>query len=133
MKPNQESLGQPDGLFPIMTFTGQNIKLAQILGQILDRIYHSAQKHQTPPEENTSSLEAPDYLHTVGMIDASMQKFMFSLPNELNWNHIGTILEPSKRVFRRQANVLHARYTLRPDFCFILAKCPSNWVIGIYI
>lgn len=75
---------------------------------------YAAQRHQMLPEESTAALEAPDYLHTVGLIDASMQKFMFSLPDKLNCNHIGTILESSERVFRRQANVLHARYTLRP-------------------
>lgn len=92
MKPNQEPMDQLDGVFPVMAFTAQNIKLAQILGEILGRIYHPIQRHQMPPEENTSSLGAPDYLHTVGLIDSSMQKFMFSLPKELNWNHHGTIL-----------------------------------------
>lgn len=132
IRPNQEMADQPDGLFPIMAFTGQNIKLAQILGQILDRVYHSAQIRQTILEENATSLETPDYLQTVGFIDALMQKFMFSLPSELNWNHIGTIIEPSEQVFRRQANVLHARYTLHPEICCILAKCLCNWVPGIY-
>lgn len=132
IKPNQEMAGQPDGLFSIMAFTGQNIKLAQILGQILDKVYHSAQIRQTILKENITSLETPDYLQTVGLIDALMQKFMFSLPSELNWNHMGTILEPSEQVFRRQANVLHARYTLCPKIYCILANCLCNCVLGIY-
>ncbi|PVI02836.1 hypothetical protein DM02DRAFT_640994 [Periconia macrospinosa] len=115
---------QPPGKISRNLFMVENIKLAKILGQILNGIYCSDPRLPTSP---------PDF-GVVVRLDSLLDDFKASLPEHLDWdrNHNTEMQEQMDLIFRRQTNVLHARFLhlriliYRPSFSSFFASTRSS-------
>lgn len=99
---------QPEGTVSTNQFFHENMRLIEVLLKILLTIYHSTDNpsgHEAP--HNTSEND----LMAIMEIDKDLKKFESSVPSAFAW---GPRSSPNiDRTFRRQSNVLHARWVLR--------------------
>lgn len=97
---------QPEGTISTNQFLHQNMKLIGILWKILLRIYRSDDGNSA--EESTS---APESFNAIMDLDRSLEDFKASLPTVFAWG--SSNVQNTDHTFRRQSNVLHARYAHR--------------------
>ncbi|KAL2866488.1 uncharacterized protein BJX67DRAFT_372467 [Aspergillus lucknowensis] len=124
---SRQGTGQPEGTTSTNQFLHQNMKLIGILWKILLTVYHGEQEI---PEEVESSPVPENDFKAIMAIDKALEGFEASLPSVFSW----TPRAPpnSDRTFRRQSNVLHARYLhlklllYRPTFSTYCAAAISK-------
>ncbi|PSN61455.1 hypothetical protein BS50DRAFT_562355 [Corynespora cassiicola Philippines] len=100
---------QPPEKFSINHFCVENIKLAEILADILEYVYH--------PRSTTTNLRPSHFNHanpqnsfdTIMALNSSLDDFATALPDKLHWDKIQS-LQNVDPIVHRQSNVLHARY-----------------------
>lgn len=99
---------QPAGLPSQNTFMVINIKLMKILGLVLSRVYFPAQQQHAQ-----SQGELPE-LNILIHLDALLQEAKREIPAPLDWDRPPPLdsehISDTYRIFRRQANVLAARW-----------------------
>ncbi|PKS13398.1 hypothetical protein jhhlp_000169 [Lomentospora prolificans] len=101
---------QPEGTDSIIGFMVQNAKLAKILGQILDRIYHSKSGTFGSPEEIRAATVHSEDFTSISHLDSILEEFSSSVPDVLCWNRPRRDSATRQHVFKRQSNVLMARF-----------------------
>lgn len=106
---------QPAGTVSSNQFLYENMKLIGILGDILSKIYHS-----TAPGPEAESPRPPADFQAVIDIDGALDEYEASLHPVLHWNPSKALSHDMNPLFRRQANVLHARYVVLGLGKFIL-------------
>lgn len=100
---------QPEGTDSITLFMVQNAKLVKILGQILDRIYHSkAGAYSSPDDIRAATVHSEDFT-SISHLDSILEEFTRAVPDVLCWNRPRKDGGPRRHVFKRQSNVLMAR------------------------
>lgn len=98
---------QPAGTVSSNQFLYENMKLIGILGDILSKVYHSA-----APGPEAESPRPPADFQAVIDIDGALDEFEASLHPVLDWDPSKALSHDMNPLFRRQANVLHARYVV---------------------
>jgi hypothetical protein len=95
---------QPHGVYSRHIFNVQNIKLAKILGEILERVYHPP--HKTEAQAGHKLEDLP----TILALDSELNSLADSFPDVIHWERGYGLDVPL--LLKRQSNVLHARYGL---------------------
>ncbi|CAG7928945.1 unnamed protein product [Penicillium olsonii] len=101
---SKEGSSQPDGITSKNQFLHQNMKLIGILWKVLLTVYHSGDE----PTSRQSSPTPESNFKAIMELDRSLEEFEYSLPDVFAWK-LPNATSPDRR-FRRQSNVLHARY-----------------------
>lgn len=111
MLPDSTSRLQPEGVFPMMAFCTENIKLAILLGEVLEKIYH--QPIKLPHQKRGVVAAEADCNHEQASIiiqlDSLLQDFAARVPEMLHGNRRRAAGFPDNAIIRRQGNVLLAR------------------------
>lgn len=98
---------QPDGRFPRAAFAVQNIKLAIILGDILDNVYKAPSKLPSTQTGGSGSMDNFENANELLRLDSVLETFNNELPQLLRWDRTGAV--STILTLKRQTNVLHAR------------------------
>lgn len=98
---------QPDGVFPRTAFSVHNIKLAIILGDILDKVYNVPSKLASAQAGGTDSADNFENANELLRLDLVLENFSNELPQMLRWDRPGAV--NTDLTLRRQTNILHAR------------------------
>ena len=108
--PGTRACEQPEGRTAITAFNVENLKLAKLLGSILENIYHPASS-QSGPWLNGDP--APSAVHrdisTIMHMDSCLKQLADNLPDAFRWGSSPSILSGTDSVIQRQRNVLQAR------------------------
>ncbi|KAL4874928.1 fungal-specific transcription factor domain-containing protein [Aspergillus karnatakaensis] len=106
----------------------ENMRLIEILSNILSRIYHCAES-----QESSESSRKPEVdLQAMVDLDRAFDDFEASLDPALRWNTADSRAGSMPREFKRQSNVLHARFLhlrlllYRPAFTEYCSSAASN-------
>ncbi|KAM0546453.1 hypothetical protein ACHAPJ_010809 [Fusarium lateritium] len=94
---------QPLGTYSTHMFNVENIRMAKLLGSILERVYHVPSR--LPAQRD---FEDTDLVAVLG-IDRELNALATSVPDALHWERVHTLNEQIPSVIKRQSNVLHAR------------------------
>jgi hypothetical protein len=119
---------QPTDVAARNLFTVENIKLAKILGTILDSIYISEPRAPLNGHSHVSTAQASSDISVLIRIDNLLEDFKSRLPAQLNWARTAEALAQTDPVFERLTNVLHARFLhlrillYRPAFSSFVAS-----------
>ncbi|PYI10108.1 hypothetical protein BO78DRAFT_232765 [Aspergillus sclerotiicarbonarius CBS 121057] len=102
----QNGSGQPTGTISTNQFLYENMRLISLLRQILLTVYQSTNPgtQETPPQTSESNFMA------IIEIGKSLDEYESSLPPVFQWGERRLPESSVERPFRRQSNVLHARY-----------------------
>lgn len=103
---NSQFTGQPEGTYSTNLFTVENIKLVQLLGKILGRVY---QRYSKAGSKRKDSALTHDDLNVMLQIDSQMEDLAASLPRGLQWDTDTRLGEKIPLLLKRQSNVLRAR------------------------
>ncbi|KAJ5412651.1 uncharacterized protein N7487_007010 [Penicillium crustosum] len=95
---------QPEGTISTNQFWHENMKLIGILWKVLLKIYHSEDDSSDEEHSPSRGKNSKDVME----IDKALEEFEASLPAVFAWKLPNITI--SNRTFRRQSNVLHARY-----------------------
>lgn len=110
--PGTRSCEQPEGHMAVTAFNVENLKLAKLLGNILEKIYHTASSQSSPGpwlNENPAPSAVHRDISAIMHMDSCLKQFADNLPEALRWDGNASILSEGDSVLQRQRNVLQAR------------------------
>ncbi|KAH7556162.1 hypothetical protein BM1_06688 [Bipolaris maydis] len=119
---------QPDGVPSHNLFTVENIKLAKLLGTILDTVYFSDSRTTSTGQAHTANAHTLPDIGTLIRLDNLLEDFKSNLPEQLNWDRDPERHQQVDYIYSRQTNVLHARFLhlrillYRPTFSSFVAS-----------
>ncbi|KIW44027.1 uncharacterized protein PV06_05070 [Exophiala oligosperma] len=111
--PGTRSCEQPEGHMAVTAFNVENLKLAKLLGNILEKIYHTASSQSSPGpwlNENPAPSAVHRDISAIMHMDSCLKQFADNLPEALRWDGNASILSEGDSVLQRQRNVLQARF-----------------------
>lgn len=100
---------QPEGTISRTTFALHNVKLCELLGQILNLLYQQNMEGENEAQSSMLRNSEPNF-NSIASLENSLSSFEKELPPELRWDNGGRHGEDVPRLFLRQRCVLHARY-----------------------
>lgn len=113
---------QPDGIFSRTAFAVENVKLGEIIGLILKKIYRGRGPNHSS-ESMPSSMRSFD---SIVDLEWSVSEFERNIPLELKgaWSSVSDEAEDTdSQILQRQSFVLRARYAA---FSICMAKVPRH-------
>ncbi|SPO06482.1 uncharacterized protein DNG_09172 [Cephalotrichum gorgonifer] len=129
---NAPHIGQPPGTYSTNMFTVENIKLANLLGKILESVYQRSITAGTAASSLQGSVLTHDDLNVILHIDSQLESFADSLPPGLQWDMAAQSNDEIPPTLKRQSNVLRARFLhmkvflYRPSFTSFCASAHSR-------
>jgi len=110
LTPGTRACEQPEGSLAVAAFNVENVRLAQLLGKILENIYHPVSSQPGPwlngdPGPNTIHRDISAIMH----MDSFLKQFADNLPDALRWDRDAESLSEGDVVVQRQRNLLEAR------------------------
>ncbi|KIX01302.1 uncharacterized protein Z518_09027 [Rhinocladiella mackenziei CBS 650.93] len=131
---SSEYCHQPDGTFSRTTFAVHNVKLGEILGQILLQMYAHHIDHDSLDAPTSTQSDKNIRFDSIVALESSLSSFEKDLPPTLRWGDGGVPDDQVSRPFLRQrfilqARTLHVRLMLyRPLFSDFCCRTPPNIV-----
>lgn len=116
MGPGNYHQHQPAQTFSRVAFAVENVKLGQILGDILQHLYSHQVGHDSRSGTKTSSSKdspvGATSFDAIAVLDASLTKFETELPRQLTMRHCDD-QQMDQRGLEHEATFLRQSYVLR--------------------